>query len=154
MKYRFLLLVLLFAATSCATIMNTSKQTITFSSNPTNAEVFINSERAGVTPITKSLERKGEYHIKITLNGYYPYEKKLTRKIDGWFFGNILLGGIIGIIVDASTGAMYQLTPGQIKALLTEKGSSVQARKKGNLYVLATLETDPTWKKVGNMTKI
>lgn len=32
--------------------------------------------------------------------------------MDGWYFGNILFGGLIGfLIVDPATGAMYTLKP-------------------------------------------
>jgi hypothetical protein len=34
----------------------------------------------------------------------------LTADIDGWYFGNLLFGGLIGIlIVDPATGAMWKL---------------------------------------------
>lgn len=38
--------------------------------------------------------------------------------MDGWLFGNLLFGGLICVIVDAATGAMYKLTPNQMAAQL------------------------------------
>jgi hypothetical protein len=39
--------------------------------------------------------------------------------INGWYFGNILFGGLIGMLaVDPSTGAMYTLKPDAVQAAL------------------------------------
>jgi hypothetical protein len=44
--------------------------------------------------------------------GYNPYETHVVSTIDGWYFGNILLGGLVGmLIVDPITGDMYTLSP-------------------------------------------
>ena len=35
---------------------------------------------------------------------------QIQGKLDGWYFGNLLFGGLIGmVIVDPITGAMYRL---------------------------------------------
>lgn len=109
---------------SCASIMSTSKQLVNFSSNPQSAKVYVDKINVGITPVSTSLLRKNEHSIRIELDGYQTYETQITKKINGWFFGNILFGGLIGIIVDASTGAMYSLTPEHVKATLNAKGVS------------------------------
>jgi hypothetical protein len=39
--------------------------------------------------------------------------------VDGWYFGNLLFGGLIGLlIVDPATGAMYKLEPNEINCNL------------------------------------
>ncbi|KGQ53534.1 hypothetical protein IO44_11000, partial [Gallibacterium anatis str. Avicor] len=46
----------------------------------------------------------------------------VTPKIDGWYIGNILFGGIVGLlIVDPITGAMYKLPPEVTGTLSTQK---------------------------------
>ena len=35
----------------------------------------------------------------------------LMRPLGGWLFGNILIGGLIGIAIDFLTGSAYKLTP-------------------------------------------
>jgi len=52
--------------------------------------------------------------VKFELDGYQLYQTRLTQKFNGWCFGNILIGGLIGIVVDVSTGAMYTLSPSVI----------------------------------------
>ncbi len=38
--------------------------------------------------------------------------------MSGWYIANILIGGIIGFIVDAADGAMFNQSPSQIHAIL------------------------------------
>ena len=104
---------------SCASIVSGSKQNINFNSTPSGATVWVDDVNLGVTPVIAQLERiKKKQKDKIELQGYKPYELILNRKTNGWIWGNILFGGIIGIIIDASSGAMYRLTPDQIEAQL------------------------------------
>ncbi|AXO88710.1 hypothetical protein DZC75_12155 [Pseudomonas parafulva] len=42
--------------------------------------------------------------------GFADHRVELDSTISGWYWGNILLGGVIGmLIVDPLTGAMYKL---------------------------------------------
>ncbi|MFM6253924.1 MAG: PEGA domain-containing protein, partial [Dolichospermum sp.] len=92
---------------SCASIIHGPTQSVSFSSQPSGAKISIDGKDYGATPKTVDLRRKGrlkgeigtkkEYAVKIELDGFYPYEVKLQRDMDGWFLGNILFGGLIGI---------------------------------------------------------
>ncbi len=137
--------------TSCATIVSGSKQKVKFVSNPSAATIYIDEVEVGKTPFEMKLARKKEHQVLIKLDGYQPYQTTLTKKINGWYFGNILVGGLIGVIVDPITGAMYNLTPKEINAELT-KGTAFEY-KKGDVYVAVALEIDPTWKKIGQLEK-
>jgi len=120
----------IFLMSSCASIIHGPTQTVNFSSQPTGATITIDGKEYGKTPQAIELRRKGRekdeksdkqmYEVKVVLDGYYPYELKIKREMDGWFLGNILFGGLIGIIVDASNGAMYKLTPDQIIAQMNK----------------------------------
>ena len=60
-------------------------------------------------------KRKNKEHIlNLTLNGYEPYQTNLVRVVDGWIIGNILIGGLIGLGIDAISGGMYHLNPKRI----------------------------------------
>ena len=51
-----------------------------------------------------------KYQVEFSKKGGPTQTVPLTADIDGWFFGNILFGGLIGIlIVDPATGAMWKL---------------------------------------------
>ena len=75
--------------------------------------------------------------------------------MDGWFLGNLIFGGIIGIIIDASNGAMYKLNPDQIIAQLGKSTSETGMKgENDNIYVFVTLKADPSWEKIGSLKKI
>ena len=104
--------------TSCATIFSGTKQNVRFSSNPPSALVFIDDVEAGKTPFEMKLNRKSEHSVKMELDGYQTYQTDLTQKFNAWTIGNVVLGGVIGLVVDVSTGAMYNLSPGAINISL------------------------------------
>lgn len=166
-KRAFLLLISsfsLFGVMSCASIIHGKSQDIFISSQPKGAKISVDDKDYGLTPKTLGLPRMGrmdgepsskkEYKITITLDGYMPYETILQRKVDGWFFGNLLVGGIIGIVVDAVTGSMYKLTPNQISAQMKMSGANVFNHKKGEIFIATTLKPDPNWEKIGKIEKL
>ncbi len=46
--------------------------------------------------------------------GYQPQTVAITKETNSWVWGNLVCGGIIGIIVDYSSGAAYKLQPDEI----------------------------------------
>lgn len=138
--------------TSCATIIKGSKQEFNITSNPSEATVYVNENSIGKTPLTTKLARKEtNTKIKLTMNGYKDVEIPLKREGNGWIWGNIVFGGLIGLIVDVSDGAMYQLTPKQINA---ELAKNVAFNGKGNgVYIGVTMEADANWQKIGYVEK-
>lgn len=152
-KLSFILgVITILVTTSCATIISGSKQTVKFASNPSEATVFIDEVEVGKTPYETKLERKREYAVTIKLDGYQPYETKLTKKFNAWYLGNIVFGGIIGLIIDPITGAMYNLTPKELNAQL-EQGTTFKTSKDG-VYIAVSLKVDENWKKVGQLEKL
>ena len=113
--------------TSCATIFSGTKQNVRFSSNPPSALVFIDDVEVGKTPFEMKLNRKSEHSVKMELDGYQTYQTRLTQKFNGWCVGNIFIGGLIGIVVDVSTGAMYNLSPNVINADMSNGTFDVQS---------------------------
>ncbi len=137
---------------SCATIISGSRQTIKISSQPSQATVFINEVKIGKTPLEKSLKRNQEYNVVIKLDGYQPYETLIKKEFNAWYIGNILFGGIIGLVVDPITGAMYKLSPKELNANLN-KGVSFTTKGK-DIYLAVSLKIDPNWQKIGQFEKI
>jgi len=119
MKYLLqicLLVSTLFTLNSCASIMHGSSQEVPINSTPSGANVFINGQDIGVTPVTTTLKRKEMHTLVLELDGYQPFEMNLARKTSGWVWGNILFGGIIGLAVDAATGAIHKIEPAIVNA--------------------------------------
>lgn len=140
----------------CATILNGSKQDVQINSDPSGAKVYVNNTYQGETPLTKSMERKSEnIEIKIKLDGYKTYSLNLRRNFNGTTLVNIVLGGIIGIGIDAATGAMYKLDPSTVRADLEEKNEGFGSINEDGTYIYVKLinKSDKTIKKIGNMEK-
>ena len=105
----------------CSSIVSKSDYSIAINSTPDDANFVVTNKagqkvHGGTTPSTVTLKSSsgyfsGEtYTISFTKNGYTTKIHTITSNIDGWYFGNIIFGGLIGmLIVDPATGAMYNL---------------------------------------------
>nr|WP_319570949.1 PEGA domain-containing protein [uncultured Draconibacterium sp.] len=136
---------------SCATIISGSRQNITISSTPSSADVYINGVDVGKTPVEKNLKRNQEYNVLIQLEGYQPYETLLTKEFNAWYIGNILIGGLIGLIIDPITGAIYKLTPEDLHAHLD--GETVFKTDGKDIYMAVSLDIDPSWEKIAQLER-
>lgn len=79
----------------------------------------------GVTPDQVTLNASagffdGEtYQVAYRKEGFADKQSTIESTVDGWYWVNILFGGLIGmLIVDPATGAMYKL-PENASATLT-----------------------------------
>jgi len=107
----------------CASIIHGSKQPVTFESTPSGAFVEVTdamgtSHGTCETPCKLDLKRKNPYKVTMTKTGFGPVTMTIDRKSDGWIWGNLVFGGIIGLIVDFSNGAAYKLSPAQMQVTL------------------------------------
>lgn len=151
MKYLFIALAL-FSLTSCATIKNGKYQQVAFNSDPPGANIWVNNQLMGTTPSYVCLNRATAYMVRIDLNGYKPYQAQLVPTVSGWVFGNIVFGGVIGVAVDAVTGSMYKLTPGQLNVcLMAEDCQVIQNSDECKVVVLS--KADPAWEQIGTLEK-
>ncbi len=62
--------------------------------------------------------------MQLDLEGHPPYVAILKPGCNPWVFGNLLAGGLIGLAVDASTGAVSTLYPTEVKAHFGQPQSS------------------------------
>lgn len=70
---------------------------------------------------------KQSYTIKLSLEGYNEKIIPVQCDLNGWYFGNIIFGGFIGLlIVDPATGAMYRLDREYINETLTKSTTNNQ----------------------------
>ena len=75
--------------------------------------------------------------------GYKTSEVRIHSTINGWYFGNLLLGGVIGmVVVDPLTGAMYTLSPDHIQETLTPTQRS-GIKKAGGLGIILKEQLSP-----------
>lgn len=106
--------------TACCSIVSKSQYPVTISSNPPGACFTLKKSNGmamstGTTPATITLNssdgyfKPAKYIVEFTRKGV-TQSVPLNASINGWYFGNILFGGLIGLlIVDPATGAMWKL---------------------------------------------
>ena len=136
---------------ACGTIIHGSSQQVSITSVPTGAAVTVDTTAYGNTPVTVKLRRKDQHIIRILLQGYQPFELKTKRSTSGWVWGNIVFGGLIGLVVDASTGGMYKLSPEQVEATLSS-GSAHIRRDNDFLVVSVVLHPEAGWERIGSLS--
>jgi len=121
--------------TGCASIVSKNMYPVTLNSHPDGATILIKDESGsqiykGKTPTTLSLS-SGEayfhpkkYTITFSKTGYEDQTTVIKAGIDGWYFGNLIFGGLVGLlIVDPLTGNMWKL-PRETTITLTEQVAS------------------------------
>jgi len=121
---------------SCASILSKSVYPIHITSSPTPAKVTITDLNGmevynGEVPTVVKLEasakffKKQQYSLTFSAPGYEDKTIPLLCKVDGWYWGNLILGGVIGmLIVDPATGAMYKFHQESISTTLRNSDSS------------------------------
>lgn len=149
---RFITALAIVTLSACCTIMHGSKQQIAVNSTPSGARIFVDGQPGGQTPAVVEMARKHAHNVRIELDGYQPYEMALTRGTSGWVAGNLVFGGLIGLVVDASTGGMYKLNPTEVTAQMATTTATVNGR--AVLHIGVVLHADPSWEKVGQLSVI
>ena len=125
-KSVFVMALLLFGIAGCAAIIHGTKQEVAVSSTPSGADVIVMGAHMATTPAVIKLDRKdSNIVLRFEKEGYEPVEIALRRSVDGWIAGNILFGGLIGLVIDFASGAAYKLSPPEIQAVMQEKGISL-----------------------------
>jgi hypothetical protein len=136
----------------CATIFTGGgTQKVGVESTPPGAQVSITNRAGqvvstGTTPFEVKLKKgagyfKSEtYTLSFTMPGYQPQQARLSPRISGWYFGNIAIGGLLGMVgIDPATGAMYKLEPKDVEVTL-QALKVAQLAQEGSLLVVATTQ--------------
>ncbi|CAH2032185.1 tetratricopeptide repeat protein [Trichlorobacter ammonificans] len=129
----------------CASIVSSSARNVTITTEPDQATVEIVNQHDKIsilkatTPHTLNMDasagffQPARYTVKLSKDGYIPMEKQLRAGLNGWYFGNVVFGGLLGILViDPATGAMWKFYDGSVHAKLfkdTPEGRMAMARE-------------------------
>lgn len=117
--------------TGCATIVHSGPRSIPVQSVPPGAKVSIYDRdnhlvETNTTPFVASLTpsagyfKAQSYRLIFQMPGYSNSEVDLNSTVSGWYWGNLVFGGLIGMLaVDPATGAMFNLEPEKIAQRLT-----------------------------------
>ena len=120
-------------SSGCATVATGKYQNIPVTSEPPGVKVRSNTGVSITTPGSFDLIRNQSHTLVAEYTGCEPQQRELKHGVQGWFWGNILLGGIIGGIVDIASGACDELTPKKIHFNFTTQGQAVENRKRAYL---------------------
>lgn len=102
------------AVASCATIVGGgSKQQLTFNSEPPDAIVTVQGKVMGKTPLTVTVDRAKNMAVTVEKEGYKRFTTQLSTRLNGWFWGNIVIGGLLGSTTDGVSGAIHEYSPDQ-----------------------------------------
>jgi uncharacterized protein YceK len=115
----------------CASIVSHSSYPVAIKSAPDNADFTIINRKgetvhSGTTPATVTLKSgagyfSGEtYTVKYSKPGYDDTTAVIDSSLNGWYWGNFIFGGVLGMfVIDPATGAMWSL-PDNLQVNLSE----------------------------------
>jgi hypothetical protein len=117
----------------CASIVSGRSAEVAIDSYPANAHVVIHDDNGRAvasanTPGVVSLKRNRRYFLParytatIEAPGYAPAQVPIRSTLNPWILGNVVIGGIPGLIVDNATGAAWRPRHSQIHSQLAPLG--------------------------------
>jgi uncharacterized protein YceK len=103
----------------CASIISGRTASVQINSNPSHADVVIHDKHGREvltthTPATVELKRKdrllwpARYTATIRKPGYQTAKVPIRSTVNPWVLGNVVFGGIPGLVVDSATGAGWK----------------------------------------------
>jgi hypothetical protein len=127
---RYVMLLGLLLLPGCATIFEGTSQSVGISTDPPGADCTI--DRAGsrvgqVNPTPGSIhidKSKNDLSVSCKHTGYQTATVAQSPKFQGTTFGNILFGGLIGVAVDAASGANFEY-PADVRMSLAPDPAAV-----------------------------
>jgi hypothetical protein len=110
-----------FMSSSCALMFKGTSEEVRFGSDPQRAEVWVNGAKMGETPVSLKLESKKTYTIEFKMEGFKTVTKSITNHVGaGWIVLDVLMG-LVPVIIDAATGAWYNLDQKNVDAILEKQ---------------------------------
>lgn len=113
----------------CASISRGTTENISISSTPPGATAELSgldNPTSCVTPCVVVVKRNADITVTVNKEGYEPQVIPLTKEIPGagaaGFAGNVLIGGLVGMGVDAATGAAQDHKPNPVIVTLNPAG--------------------------------
>lgn len=108
----FLLVLAIGMLTGCATIMRGTTQTIALDTpGAPGAQCTLTSSSVGTkvvkTPASITVDKGSDnINVRCTRKCFEPGVGVIASNVEGMTAGNVILGGVVGLGVDAATGAM------------------------------------------------
>lgn len=117
------------ALCGCASATRGTTEQISITSTPPGAQADVKgleNPTICVTPCVVQVKRNADVTVNVTKEGYEPAVVPLTKEVAGsgaaGFAGNVLVGGLVGMGVDAATGAAMDHKPNPVAVTLRPSG--------------------------------
>jgi hypothetical protein len=118
---------------ACATITRGTTEQLTFDSDPPSSMRTSTGLSCPTTPCTLEVSRKSEFIATFTKDGYQSTDVAVQTRVAGsgaaGFAGNVLVGGVIGMAVDAGSGSTLEHFPNPVTASLVPDVLRGRARR-------------------------
>ena len=95
----------------CSTVMNGTSQMVSINADVSEADVMVNGVSVGKTPFSGKIKRSNKTEIKVSKTGYETVVITPETKLPVAFWGNIIIGGVLGSTTDGVSGAVYEYKP-------------------------------------------
>lgn len=128
MKRSALILAVALSLPGCATVMNTTRQTVPIRSTPAGARCAI-GDQVVTTPGAFQLHRGNNYTVTCRLAGYEPAFSFLAGRVNGWTWCNLITFGPLGLIVDYDNDAAFTLYPEVMDVVFMPRVEQASAQK-------------------------
>ena len=123
------------SAAACATVTRGTTNQVQLISEPAGAEVKTSLGQTCTTPCTVEVNRKSEFVAVFSKDGYQdasiPVQTRVAGSGAAGFAGNVIIGGVVGMVADAATGATLEHYPNPVSVTLeaVRKSKRVPSRK-------------------------
>jgi len=140
MKRQFFVITALFllivSFTDCGVIFHGTRQVIQANSSPSGAKIEVSpSKEEYTTPASMNLERKNNCVLTFSKKGYTSATFNIQKKLSaGPVVLDVLFTGLLGVIVDAATGAWYNLSP-EVATVSLERLGAIDGPDKIQVHI-------------------
>lgn len=119
----------------CASVTRGTTEPVVINYTPANAKVTTSlGQGCSASPCTLIVKRKDKFTVTASAPGYTPKTVAVLTKVQGGgaagLAGNVIIGGIVGVGVDAATGAALDHYPNPVNIELQKVGAGAAPAKK------------------------
>ena len=114
----------------CTTFVIGKYQTVTATSQPPGVKVRAETGEYIETPGQFNLLRNKDHILVADYPGAEPQQRQIKHGLQGWFFGNILLGGVLSGVAYLASGSSRKLTPNTVHFNFSSAGQAAAKRQR------------------------